>query len=155
MHAAHVPLDIELKNETLSRGQARTIVKRLEAADVWSWDVLAGFDGPMILAGWTQPLAQIRAVAQRRGDPPLLTEYLTVQPDLTPESTTGSAMEAIYFRNVTKDAVIQLHALGLAVDSFTSNKRAFWDALAAADVDWVITDNVVDYQKWAAGQPAG
>ncbi|MDT4919659.1 MAG: hypothetical protein QOI15_561, partial [Pseudonocardiales bacterium] len=99
--AADVALDVEIKHDTLTWGQAVAIVKRLEWVDAWSWDVLSGFDAPMILSAWAQPLAQVRKVAERRGDPPLFTEFLATTPDYTPENTTGSAMEALFYKNVT------------------------------------------------------
>jgi glycerophosphoryl diester phosphodiesterase len=76
-----------------------------------------------------------------------------VHPDYTAENTTGSVMEAVYFRNVTAQAVAQLHGMGLAVDSFTANRSDAWQALASAGVDWVIVDDVAGYQKWAAAPP--
>jgi glycerophosphoryl diester phosphodiesterase len=148
--AAHGTLDIEIKHETLTWNQALVIVKRLEAVDAWTWDTLPGFDYPLILSAWAQPLAQVRAVAAHRGDPPLLTEFLSVHPDYSVENTSGSTMEAVYFRNATAAAVTQLHDLGFKVDVYTTNDPADWDALAAAGVDWVISDNVVNYRKWAA-----
>ena len=148
--AAHGTLDIEIKHETLTWRQALAIVKRLEWADAWAWDVLPGFAYPLILSAWAQPLAQLRAVAEQRGDPPLLTEFLTVEPDYSAENTNGSTMQAIYFGNVTADAVTQLHTLGLKVDVYTTNDPADWDPLAAAGVDWVISDDVVGYRQWAS-----
>jgi glycerophosphoryl diester phosphodiesterase len=152
MQAAKVPLDIEIKHATLSWRQALSIVKRLERADVWSWDVLPGFSAPMILSQWSQPLTQLRAVAAHRGDPPLLTEFLTVKPDPAPEDLAGATMVAIYFRNVTPDAVTALHDQGFKVDCYTTNDPGGWDQLATAGVDWVITDDVVGYQDWAAAR---
>jgi glycerophosphoryl diester phosphodiesterase len=147
--AAGGALDIEIKHQTLTWNQALVIVKRLEWADVWSWDLLAGFDSPLILCQWTQPLAELRKVAEHRGDPPLLTEFLSVVPDYSPENTAGNAMEAVYFRNMNADVVNQLHALNLKADVYTTNDSTDWDKFRAAGVDWVISDNVLNYQKWA------
>jgi len=151
--AAGVPLDIEIKHATLTWRQALSIVKRLERADAWTWDVLPGFDAPMILSQWSQPLAQLREVALHRGDPPLLTEFLTVNPAPAPEDTVGSSMVAVFYKNITPDVVTNLHNAGLLVDAYTTNKSESWTELATADVDWVITDDVRGYLKWAAGTP--
>jgi glycerophosphoryl diester phosphodiesterase len=106
----------------------------------------------MILSQWSQPLAHLRAVAEHRGDPALLTEFLTVKADPAPEDTAGSTMVAIYYRNVTPEAVTALHGQGFKVDCYTTNDSNWWDQLAAAGADWVITDDVVGYQKWAAAR---
>jgi glycerophosphoryl diester phosphodiesterase len=150
--AAHGSLDIEIKNDDLTRGQARGIVKRLEWADAWTWDTLPGFNDPLIMSAWVHPLELVRDVATHRGDQPLATEFQTSHPDYSPANTTGSAMEAVWYKNITADAVTQLHSMGLAVDVFTSNTSDGWTAIAAAGVDWVISDNVHGYQDWVATQ---
>ena len=147
--AAHGSLDIEIKHETLTWRQALAIVKRLEWADAWTWDLLPGLDYPLILSHWAQPLAEVRAVAAHRGDPPLLTAFQTVQPDYSPANTTGSAMESLYFTTATANAVTQLHAMGLLVDAYTPNDKTVWASLSAAGVDWVMSDDVQGYQTWA------
>lgn len=147
--AADGSLNIEIKDADLSRGQARVIVKLLEAADAWTWDTLPGFDYPLLMSAWVQPLALVRAVAAHRGDDPLVTEYQSVQPDYSPDSTAGSAMEAVWFGNITADVVTQLHSMGLAVDVFTANSEDGWNAVADAGVDWVISDDIAGYQQWA------
>ena len=148
--AAHGALDIELKTETLTWRQALAIVKRLESADAWTWDVLPGFAHPVIMSRWMQPLTQVQAVAARRGDPPLSIDFQSVRPDYSTGNTAGSAMESVYYRNLTADAVAQLHALNLKVDAYTTNDPASWPVLRDAQVDWVISDDVHGYQTWAA-----
>jgi glycerophosphoryl diester phosphodiesterase len=149
--AANGQLDIEIKNQTLTWNQALVIVKRLELGHVWDWDILPGFKYPLILSQWAQPLAELRAVAAYRGDPPLVTEFLSVKPDYSKANTKGMVMEAVNFRNATADVVSQLHAMGLKVDVYTTNKSTDWDVFATAGVDWVISDNVKKYLAWAAG----
>jgi glycerophosphoryl diester phosphodiesterase len=56
--AAGGTLDIEIKNETLTWTQAATIVQRLEWTDAWTWDTMPGFQDPMILSAWAQPLGK-------------------------------------------------------------------------------------------------
>jgi glycerophosphoryl diester phosphodiesterase len=148
--AAHGALDIEIKNPDLTRNQARMVVKLLESFDAWTWDTMPGFDYPLLMSAWVRPLHLVRSVAAFRGDDPLVTEFQTVQPDYTSADTAGSSMEAIWYKNVTADAVTQLHAMGLDVDAFTTNTADGWDALAAAGIDWVISDNVPGYQQWVA-----
>jgi glycerophosphoryl diester phosphodiesterase len=148
--AANGPLDVEIKNQTLTWNQALVIVKRLELGHAWDWDVLPGFKHPLILSAWAQPLAQLRAVAAYRGDPPLVTEFLSVKPDYSTANTKGMVMEAVNYRNATADVVSKLHAMGLKVDVYTTNHSTDWDAFASAGVDWVISDNVKNYLAWTA-----
>ena len=147
--AAHGALDIEIKNENLTADQAGVIVNQLERADAWTWDMLPGFDSPLIMSTWVQPLELVRSVAASRVDEPLVTEILCVEPDYSDAKVTGSAMESVWYKNINPDAVLQLHSLGLLVDAFTSNHAEDWNALAGAGVDWVISDDVVEYQNWA------
>jgi glycerophosphoryl diester phosphodiesterase len=127
------------------------IVKRLELEDAWAWDLLPGFSDPLVMSMWAQPLDELRAVAAYRGDPPLLTEFQSARPDYTAANTEGSVMESVNYRNVTADVVTELHAMGLTVDSYTADTPADWDALAAAGVDWLMSDDVVGYLQRSAG----
>jgi glycerophosphoryl diester phosphodiesterase len=145
MRDAGGTLDIEVKNDQLTKGQAAAIVKRLEWSHVWAWDLLPGFKKPMILSAYDQSLTQIQSVAASRGDPQLRTEFLTVKPDPT---ATDHVMECVYYRNVTPDVVTELHNAGLKVDAYTANHQDAWDALAQAGVDWIMTDNLRTYLNW-------
>ena len=152
MRAAGGTLNIEIKNETLSVGQATVIVKRLEWAHAWSWDKFPGLGFPMISSPWSQPLARIRAVAARRDDPPVRTEFLAAtKPDYS-SNVDGSVMEAVNCAILVADppVVTELHAIGLLVASSATNHSTDWAALADAGVDWVLTDNIVGYQNWAS-----
>ena len=150
-----VALDIEIKHDTLTTGQALSIVKRLENADAWSWDIMPSeeFHSPLILSPWSQPLRKVRKVAAERGET-VQTEFLAEQVTVpAPEDTAGSVMTALYYKRVTPEIVDDLHLQGLLVDAFTANDCTSWEKLVAADVDWVITDNLEDYEAWAAGAP--
>ena len=53
----------------------------------------------------------------------------------------GAQIVSPHFRLVTKARVDQAHAAGLQVVPWTANEPKLWDALIAAGVDAIITDD--------------